>query len=107
MYNDGLGPEFEPAIDLLHRISPNITDAMVREQLPLCARILSFFADTGEYNVQAAELVLKFNRAHAPVITRTRTTRSSTSPPPPSSSRRWSRRMLSCYDYDSHGVKNC
>lgn len=64
MYNDGLGSEFEPAIDLLHRISPNITDAMVREQLPLCARILSFFADTGEYNVQAAELVLKFNRAH-------------------------------------------
>jgi hypothetical protein len=64
MYDADMPEDVYSAADLLHRISPNITDAMVREQLPLCARILSFFADTGEYNVQAAELVLKFNRAH-------------------------------------------
>ena len=50
--------------ELLHIISPKITDAMVRTQLPLCSRILGFFADADEYRVQAAELVLKFNRAY-------------------------------------------
>ena len=52
------------ASELLHIITPNVTDAMVREQLPLCARILEFFPHADEYAVKAAELVLGFNRAH-------------------------------------------
>jgi len=52
------------ASELLHIITPNVTDAMVREQLPLCARILEFFPRADEYAVKAAELVLGFNRAH-------------------------------------------
>ncbi|HLM83353.1 MAG TPA: hypothetical protein VK302_22325 [Terriglobales bacterium] len=52
------------ASELLHIITPNVTDAMVREQLPLCARILEFFPRADEYAVKAAESVLKFNRAH-------------------------------------------
>jgi hypothetical protein len=51
--------------DLLHRISPNVTDVMVRNQFPLCAKILSHFNGAPEeFKPAAAELVLKWNRAH-------------------------------------------
>jgi Helix-turn-helix domain len=51
--------------DLLHRISPNVTDVMVQDQFPLCAKILSHFNGAPEeLQPAAAELVLKYNRAH-------------------------------------------
>ncbi len=54
--------------ELLFKISPNITDAMVREQLPICQRILTYFSESrhvaDEFAVLAAEQVLKYNRAH-------------------------------------------
>jgi hypothetical protein len=54
-----------PECDLLHRISPNVTDVMVKDQFPLCAKILSHFNGAPEeLKPAAAELVLKYNRAH-------------------------------------------
>jgi hypothetical protein len=54
----------DPATELLYRITPNVTDAMVLSQYPICVRILSFFYVRDEFKVFAAMLVLNFNRAH-------------------------------------------
>ena len=64
LFETRLSPELSEAADLLWKITPNVTDAMIREQLPLCVRILEFFPRADEYAVQAADLVLKFNRVH-------------------------------------------
>jgi hypothetical protein len=55
---------FTKPTELLFKISPNITDAMVQEQLPLCSRILEHFHVPDEFQVLAAEMVLRYNRAH-------------------------------------------
>jgi hypothetical protein len=57
---------------LLGIITPSLTDALVKEQLPLCDRISAFFDEehTVVYGVPkkhtclAAEMVLEWNRAH-------------------------------------------
>jgi hypothetical protein len=55
---------FTQPTELLFKISPNITDAMVRGQLPLCTRILEHFRVPEGFEVLAAEMVLLYNRAH-------------------------------------------
>ena len=58
---------------LLNAICPQITDDLVKEQLPLCDDILAFFDEEQSNNVYgvpkkyqgvAAEMVLEWNRAH-------------------------------------------
>lgn len=52
-------------VELLHKITPEITDAMVREQLPICEKILAHFDPVEDkYMVMAANMVLQYNRTH-------------------------------------------
>jgi hypothetical protein len=64
LFDGRLEGQADLAANLLWRIAPHVTDAMVKEQLPLCIKILGFFEDAEEYAVQSAEAVLKWNRAH-------------------------------------------
>ena len=55
---------FAPEGYLLAAIMPKPSAAAIEKGLPLCRRILAHFHDAGDYAGVAAELVLKYNRAH-------------------------------------------
>lgn len=49
---------------LLFKLTPALTDTLVREQLPLCQRILALMPVDAPYSGLAADMLLDWNRAH-------------------------------------------